>query len=165
MLMVSPYMERRLARRKRDAVRGRFGNERFDTLTKEIVALHRLAREAGMIASIFGLEGPLRAAVRADLCRQGWRWRDADLAARTVLDEVYRRLRAERPDWNEGQPEHVALPGLQIERTRCIRCHKKLTGEQTKFCSTLCATSHHSAIRWRKECSEEWAMKAAANWT
>lgn len=157
--------DRRLARRRRDAVKGRLGRARFDALARDLVALHRFAREAGIIASLFGLEGPLRAALRADLCRQGWRWVDADFTARTLLDEVYRRLKAERPTWNEGQPEHVALPGLQIERTRCVRCHKKLPEGHAKFCSRLCAVACHSSIRWRKERSERQAVQAASNWT
>lgn len=164
MLVVSPYMEKRLARRQRDAVKGRLGKGRFDTLAKELAALHRAAQEAGLIITYLNLEGTLRAALRADLCLQGWRWRDANFAAITLMDEVHRRLKVERPSWNEAQPEHVALPGLQIERTRCAKCHKRLPEGHKKFCSRICATTYHDRLTRIREADEAWVSRMAARW-
>lgn len=64
----TPARRRKQARQERDARRGRLGQGRYGDLVKEIVGVTRLAFEAGAIGSPFGLEGPLRAEIRGDLC-------------------------------------------------------------------------------------------------
>ena len=161
MLMEGPEMQRKrrkLERARRDALKGRIGRTRHETLVRELVAVHRLCRNGGVIVVWFALEGTLRHAIRSDLCLQGWRWSEADLAAKDILEAVYRRLRAERPPWIEGQPEHVALPGLQIERTRCAKCRAKLPEGHSKFCSRL-----HYALSVQTERSSHYFALAASS--
>lgn len=161
MLVMSPEMKRRLRRernRQRDALRGRVGADRFNALVKDLAAVVRLAFEAGETASIFGLEGPLRAALRADFCRQGWGWGSANLMALDLLAEVFQFIGAERPDWYEGQPEWTINAGTLIERSRCVRCHKPLPEGHYKFCSRICNTSHASLMHSKRQATEDHAV-------
>lgn len=150
--------------RERDARRGRLGPGRFDGLVKELAGAIRLAFEAGITASLFGLEGPLRAEIRADLCRQKWRWQDADDMARELLDNAFRVVRANRPSWNEGQLEWTIHAGTLIERSSCARCHKPLPEGRRRFCSDLCGNNHHSHIANLKEMDEDRVVMSAIRW-
>lgn len=141
-------------KRVREVRRGRLGKGRFDRLVKELAGVIRLAFTAGATATLFGLEGPLRAGIRADLCRQGWAWQDADDMAREMLDEAFRAVRATRPSWNEGQLEWTIHAGTLIERTRCVRCHKPLPEGLHKFCGRLCANAHNGNQARIKEANE-----------
>lgn len=157
-----PVIERRKdQRRERDARRGRLGPGRFDVLVKELAGAIRLAFEAGITASLFGLEGPLRAEIRADLCRQTWCWQDADDMAREMLDNAFRVVRANRPAWDEGQAEWTIHAGSLIERTRCARCHKDLPEGHYKFCSKACAASLHQKMARLKQAEGDRAVKLA----
>ena len=120
----------------------KFTRRRQLGIADEIARIIRLAFEAGEIASMLGLEGPLRASLRADLCLRGWHWMDADRAAIDIVASALRFLGAERPDWYEGQREWTIEAGTLIERTRCARCHKKLPEGNFKYCSRLCNTGH-----------------------
>lgn len=153
--------KRKQIRRARDAMRGRLGKGRFDALVKELAGVIRLAFEAGATGSLFGLEGPLRAGIRADLCRQGWSWQDADSMAREMLDEAFRAVRAIRPGWDEGQSEWAIHAGTLIERTRCVRCHAPLPEGHYKYCSRICGSSHHQRLVTRKEAEGDRAVKLA----
>ncbi len=156
-----PPLKRKLERQARDARRGRLGGQRFGLLVMELTAVSRMAFEAGAVGSVFGLEGPMRHAVRADLCLQGWRWREADILARDAMDEALRKLNAERPTWKEGQLEWTVEAGTLIERTRCVRCHKPLPEGHHKFCGSLCrAVSHQKAYRLR-QAQSDMAIKLA----
>lgn len=119
-----------------------FTRRRQNTIAGDIAGVIRLAFEAGHIASMLGLEGILRASLRADLCLRGWQWIDADRAAIDIVASAHRLLGAERPDWYEGQREWTVEAGTLIERTRCARCHKKLPEGNFKYCSRLCNTGH-----------------------
>lgn len=153
--------KRRLARQERDARRGRLGPGRYAALVKEIAAVTRLSFEAGALGSLFGLEGPLRAEIRGDLCRQSWVWAEADLMACEMLADVFMALHVTRPHWNEGQPEWVIEAGTLIERTRCVRCHAPLPEGHHKYCSHLCSTAHWMWLNRRKEASGDLAVKLA----
>lgn len=164
MLVMTPEAKRLMRKernRERDALRGHVGAGRFQTIVGDLAALVRLAFQAGQIASVFGLEGPLRAGLRADFCLQGWGWRSADLMARDLMAEVFARIGAERPDWYEGQPEWTIRPGTLIERTRCVRCHTPLPEGHYKFCSRLCNTSHASLMALKRQASEDQAVRLA----
>lgn len=164
MLTISPRLARKLrkaARKERDAIRGRLGRDRFDSILADIVAVIRLAFAAGATPTLFGLEGPLRAALRADLCLQGWRWHDADFCARYLLEEAFRTVRAERPSWNEGQVEWTISSGDLIERTRCAECHKPLLEGRPKFCSAGCNRVFHLRLLRRRQAQEEAALDLA----
>lgn len=152
--------ERKAERREREARRGRLGRQRYDALVKELAGVIRLAFEAGATATLWGMEGPLRAGIRADLCLQGWTWETADLTAREMLAEAFRQVRAVRPTWNEGQPEWVIHEGLLIERTRCVHCGKPLPEENHRFCSDLCRWSHHAHLSWMKQANEDQVVKS-----
>ena len=161
MLDMTPEMKRRWRKeriRERDALRGRVGAGRFHAMVKDLAALVRLVFQTGETASIFGLEGPLRAGLRADFCLQGWGWNSADLMARDMLAEVFQYVGAARPDWYEGQPEWTINAGTLIERTRCVRCHKPLPERHYKFCSRICNTSHASLMYSKRQANEDHAV-------
>lgn len=168
MLVMTPEAKRLLRKernRERDALRGHVGEARSQGLAHHLASVIRLAVETGKIASVFGLEGPLRAGLRAALCRQGWRWAPADLAARELLGEIFTRMGAKRPDWNEGQPEWAIEAGTLIERTRCANCHGPLPQDRRKFCSDLCAGVQHSRIARLKQADEDTVVKMVTGWT
>lgn len=153
------------ARQERDARRGRLGVGRYGNLVREIAGAIRLAFEAGATATLFGLEGPLRQGIRSDLCLQGWKWDDADLMAREMLDDAFRVVHAIRPSWEEGQLEWTIHAGTLIERTRCVRCHSPLPEGHHKFCSHLCNSAHNHQVATRKEAAGDRAVKLATTWT
>lgn len=166
MLVMTPEARRMMRKernRERDALRGRVGAGRFQAIVKDLAALVRLAFQAGETASIFGLEGPLRTALRADFCMQGWGWSAADLMARDLMAEAFTRIGAERPDWYEGQPEWTIKPGMLIERTRCVRCHTPLPEGHYKFCSRLCNTTHATLMAMKRQASEDQAVRLAVS--
>lgn len=160
-MMLDAKAKRKEQRRERDRLRGRLGPGRFDALVQELAGVIRLAFEAGATGSLWGLEGPLRHAIRSDLCLQGWKWKLADQMARDVLDEAFRRVNAQRPAWDEGQLEWTIKAGTLIERTRCARCGKPLPEGHRKFCDNLCAASHHKMMTLRKEADEDRTVKLA----
>lgn len=139
----------------------KLGQKRQKSIVDGLVAIVRAAFQDGKTGSLFGLEGPLRAALRADLCRRSWSWDDADAATRALLDEVFKKAGAERPDWNEGQLEWTIKAGSLIERTRCVRCHKVLPEERYKFCSDLCKRSHIYQMGRLRNATEEQAVYMA----
>ncbi|MFC5737716.1 hypothetical protein [Sinirhodobacter huangdaonensis] len=162
MLQLPPHLINRKERRARDARRGRMGEQRYNALVVELARVIRLAFQAGATGSLWGLEGPLRAGIRSDLCLQGWGWSAADLMAREVLEDAFRKAGAMiRPTWNEGQPEWTIEAGTLIERTRCARCGKELPETRHKFCSDLCASAMHMRVRRIKEANEETALDMA----
>ena len=141
-------------RKESDARRGKLGKDRTKSLVDGLAALVRAEFEAGNIGTKLGLEGPFRHALRSDLCLQGWRWPDANEAARQLMDMVQSRVGAMRPSWKEGQQEWTVEAGTLIERTLCARCRKPLPEDAHKFCGEICAKSHHahlSAMRTAKE--------------
>ena len=160
-LLAAEAQARKRARNERDARRGRLGPGRFDALVRELAGVIRLAFEAGATGSLFGLEGPLRHAIRSDLCLQGWRWKDADAMAREMMELAFRAVRATRPTWNEGQPEWTIPANTLIERTRCVRCGKPLPEGHHKFCSDLCASAHGKRLASIREADEARAVLMA----
>jgi hypothetical protein len=153
----------RMERRNRDARRSKMAQERQKALLANVAGVIKLAFVSGATASIFGLEGPIRSAVRAGLCLQGWHWFQADMLARGVLSAAFDQVRAERPSWNEGQREWTIEAGTLIERTRCARCHKKLPEGNHKFCSRVCNTSHASRQSRFRQANEDQAVQMAVN--
>lgn len=130
---------------------------------EDLVRVVWLAFQAGKTGSLFGLEGPMRAGLRAELCRKSWGWHDADAAIRALLEDVFSKAGAERPDWYEGQPEWTIEAGTLIERTRCVRCRAPLPEGHHKFCSRLCNTSHANWMTRMRQASEEQAIHMAIN--
>src|SRR3546814_7130493 len=72
------------------------------------------------------LEGELRHRLRSSLCRQGADWILADLLAAAIVEDALRKVGAQRPTWQQGQPEWTQEGVIYIQRTRCIRCRWKL---------------------------------------
>ncbi len=132
-----------------------FTRRRQTTIAGDVAGVIRLAFAAGEIASLWGLEGTLRASLRADLCLRGWQWAVADQTARDIVAGAHRFIGAERPSWYEGQPEHVISEGTLIERTRCACCHKPLPEDRKKFCSSICYTSHKHRLSRRRAVADD----------
>lgn len=150
---------------RRDSRRGRISKSRHNALVGMLAEIVRRKFLSGDSGSLWGLEGPLRAGLRSDLCRRSWKWRDADAATRVLLEEVFRKAGAERPAWDEGQPEWIIKAGTLIECTRCANCHKPLLAGRPKFCSDLCANAQHKRIAQMKEAREEMAVRIAIGQT
>jgi hypothetical protein len=88
--------------------------------------------------TLFAFEAVCRHAIRYALCRKGWQWEDADLAAARVVSMSLNLIGAERPSWAQGQPGWTEPGALPIERTRCARCRKPLPDDRPKYCSDHC---------------------------
>ncbi len=166
MLVMTPQakaMLRKERRRERDAMRGKLGEARHRALVDKLAQVIRTEREAGRIATPFNLEGPLRHAIRAKLCREGWGWADAAQMARDLLEATFNRLGANRPSWNEGQPEWLIEAGTLIQRDRCARrgCGKPLPEGHRKFCGKLCRDAHHTGLERLMSADEDAALDMA----
>lgn len=164
MLQLPPHLINRKERRARDARRGRMGEQRYNALVVELARVIRLAFQAGATGSLWGLEGPLRAGIRSDLCLQGWGWSAADLMARDVLEDAHRIAGAIRPTWNEGQPEWTIEAGTLIERTRCANCGKELPEGHFKFCETRCQNSYNKRLGRLRSAQEDEAVRIAVQY-
>ena len=127
----------------------------------QVATVIRLTFAAGRISTLFGLEGAIVAALRSDLCLQGWRWREAHGAAANIVHIAHGLLGAERPTWYEGQPDFVISPGLLIERTRCKRCHRPLPEGRPKYCSNACKSTDQKAIAAIRDATSEIAADRA----
>lgn len=120
MLLISPHMAARLARESRKRERQRMRAHR-EALVTALVGVLRDQREAGA-PSWFSVEGVSIAVIRAELCLEGLPWPLADWAARDVVGEALARVGAERPPWQEGQPEFTDGGAIRVQRTSCAEC-------------------------------------------
>src|SRR3546814_1442074 len=93
----------------------------------------------------FSLEGELRHRLRSSLCRQGADWILADLLAAAIVEDALRKVGAQRPTWQQGQPEWTQEGVIYIQRTRCIRCRWKLPPGHRKYCSDRKSTRLNSS--------------------
>ncbi|RAH99851.1 hypothetical protein DLJ53_19085 [Acuticoccus sediminis] len=131
-------------------------------MAEAVVDIMKEAMRAGA-PSKFALEAPIRYAIRSKLCLQGKSWDVADTIAKDVVSRALAMIGAVRPTWLEGQPDYVQLgAGAQIKRSRCVRCHKPLPGEHTKFCGTLCANAHHMRLARLHQFNDQRAYDTAA---
>ncbi len=164
MLVMTPgakRMLRRERRRERDSARCRLGKDRSEAIVAGLRRIMRHEFVTGRTATLFGLEGPLRHAMRETLCLQGWHWVDAGSAARQLVEAALASLWATRPTWNEGQPEWTIEHGTLIERTRCARCHAPLPEGHYKFCSRLCSTTYNSWLAEMRRADESNVIRIA----
>lgn len=99
------------------------------------------------IQSKFEFEASCRHGLRRALCLESWGWKDADRAAEEVVRKALSRLGAERPTWQQGQPEWTEDGFSPIERTRCVTCGGELEEGDKKYCSHSCSmiAAHHRA--------------------
>lgn len=111
-------------------------------------------------SSRFEFEGSARHGLRSAFCLQGHSWRAADAEAKVIVERALHRLGAERPSWDQGQPEYA------IPRENCAWCYSPvspelLVGEHHKsYCSSMCA---RSALQWRSyqtRTSQDFAYRA-----
>lgn len=99
--------------------------------------------------SPFEKEGSTRAGIRSALCLNGHGWHRSDATAADVIAEALYLLGAERPTWDQGQPEYTA------GRDNCMRCRGPIppdliVGERTRgFCSIECARAAMTEKRLR----------------
>lgn len=149
------------AEKARSSVR-RINKDRRKHLVDRAARIMREARQGGLVPTLLNLEGPIRHGLRSRLCLAGWAWWEADTAAAAIVGEALQRIGAQRPKYQEGQPEYSHEgAGAMIERTRCVRCHSPLPEGHTKFCSQLCNCAHHLRTTRRMEATEEKAYDLA----
>jgi hypothetical protein len=139
----------------------RLNQTRRSNLVDMLAKTTRAAFTEGRIPTLLSYEAVHRNTIRSVLCLRGWTWVAADTAAQDVVRAVLLRLVAQRPSWNEGQPEWTVEGGTLIERTRCARCHKPLPEDRPKFCSDLCKSGHHMNLSRLREASEAQAATMA----
>ncbi|MGB3831218.1 MAG: hypothetical protein WA975_05060 [Mesorhizobium sp.] len=96
--------------------------------------------------SKFQFEAACRHGFRSSFCLQGWSWTDADQAAADVVAAALLLVGAERPTWQEGQPEWTQDGVLRVERDNCIRCRGPLPDGHHKFCCVDCGRAHREAM-------------------
>lgn len=92
----------------------------------------------GVIPTVFAYEGMITASLRSGLCLQGWAFRDADEAARNVMQEALRTMGAARPRWLEGQREWTDAGVIRETRLHCANCGGPLEEGQKTWCSRTC---------------------------
>lgn len=94
--------------------------------------------------SPFEHEGSVRAGVRSGLCLQGYDWHRSDAEAEAIVTRALSLLGAQRPTWEQGQPEYLE------PRENCRGCGTPLDEEQIAsrlpFCSVQCARAARQ--RW-----------------
>ena len=152
---------RRLAdRRARDARRGRLGPGRYDALVNRLAAFMRQEWEEGRTPTKLNHEGTARTSLRASLCLQGWRWRDADDMAAEIVAAALLRIGGKRPTWLDGQPAFYQ-DGASVLRERCLCCGAALVGEiGVSFCSRGCKVRWSMKMRAKAEGDMERAARA-----
>ena len=114
----------------------------------------------------FSFEATCRCSLRSRFCLEGWGWQDADAAAADVVAASLKQIGAQRPTWQQGQPEFNEVGVLAVESVVCVRCKGPLdetlgySGRKIRFCSKLCRVAHSTA-QWKKRQGEELAAKEA----
>lgn len=98
----------------------------------------------GWTSTPFEHEGSTRAGLRSGLCLNGLRWPLADLVAADLVASALREMGAQRPSFEQGQPEYVH------ELIYCAHCSRELGEDDV------------SANRARRYCSVECAKAAMA---
>jgi hypothetical protein len=113
--------------------------------------------------SPFENEGPARHALRSALCLQGYGWSRADHEAANLVAEALRRLRAQRPSWEQGQREYLE------PRENCRRCGGQLPEEHLRggryiaFCSFVCAKAHYVQREFEVRATTDAAYRAVSH--
>ena len=151
-----------LTRRERDAARRRLSKDRAENIVGNLCAITRHAMDEGRVLSPLNCEAVYRQTIRAELCLQGWPWKDADRVAIDVVGVVFAIPQVKRPSWNEGQPEHVIERGTLVERTRCANCGNPLPPDRPKFCSDGCRKVHGLRMFRLRHASEEQMARLAS---
>ncbi len=109
--------------------------------------------------SPFENEGASQSGLRSALCAKGHRWILADLEARAIISECFRRMGVQRPTWEQGQREFVE----PLEN--CVWCGGLIPDAlragkvNIRFCSSICAKGalEHKAFRERRQSDEIYA--------
>ena len=122
-------------------------------MIEAVVKIIRHGMEAGA-PSKFAFEASCRHGIRSGLCLDGWRWNEADAAASDVVSRALAITGATLPTWQQGQPEWTQHGVLAVEREACVRCKRPLSGNQAKYCSTMCGQADKQA-RLRERRHEE----------
>lgn len=124
-------------------------------LTNHVAAVLRLGEP-----TVFAFESACRHGLRSQFCKAGWPWDIADETAARIVSAALAQIGAKRPTYEQGQPEYMQYGVVLFERTHCINCGRKLTGEQKKYCSKRCASAFI-----RDQATEDERKEAAAKAT
>lgn len=112
----------------------------------------------------FAVEGPARAAIRAALCMRDWRWGQADAAADDAIQTALGRIGAQRPTWQQGQPEWAQDGVIPRSRERCARCGKPFPENDAatwrKYCGPVCAQAAKVDRNRRRDREELYASRS-----
>lgn len=147
----------------RPAKRRKLPRERRRVLIGRVLDVMRVG-----LPTYFAFEGSCRAGLRSEFCLQGYAWAEADATAMDIVATALRFLGAQRPTWQQGQPEWTEDGFSPIERTRCVHCGGSLPEGHTKFCDSVCSIAHRrqGAAKWgetmsRVERLSAWAAQTA----
>jgi len=141
------WLEKQAAKKPAQTKARKLNRDKRRHLVDKCAAFMREGKANGRVPTLLNYEAPMRHGLRVRLILEGWGWTDADAAAADIVKTALNQVGAQRPTWEEGQPEYSQQgAGALIERTRCVRCHKPLEGIQRKFCSDLCGLAHHSRL-------------------
>jgi hypothetical protein len=93
----------------------------------------------------FAYEASCRYGLRRTFCVEGWPFHEADATAADIVSTALRRIGAQRPTWQQGQPEWQQFGYAPVEYTRCLHCGGAIppdrgsrNGSAVKYCSALC---------------------------
>lgn len=133
--------------------------------------LHIIAVVSTILATgrptAFRFEGAARHGLRARFCLEGLGWGVADDVAADIVGMALRRVGAQRPKWEEGQPRWTDEGWQPTVYVKCQRCSRTLEdniteqGWHLRFCSNRCRVAYRLANEERTQ-AEYWdAMRAA----
>ena len=113
--------------------------------------------------TVFAFEGSTRHQLRSAWVLEGMKWSKADEKAEAVIMLAFRKLKAIRPTWLEGQSEFARGGGrLFCANTRCAQIITRHSDQATLYCSEVCRLRAKSFRGyWEEQAARiEYARKA-----
>lgn len=133
--------------------RRRMNRDRRRHLVEKVATYMKAARDNGTVPTLLNFEASIRHGLRSGLCLEGWGWADADAVAADIVSTALKQIGAQRPIWQEGQPDY-AQHGTLIMRENCLNCGRPLLGDfGTKFCGVPCKNA------WQASMAKTWLRK------
>lgn len=116
-------------------------------------------------SSKFQYEGPARHCLRSQFCLHGSPWATADARAGALVAEALRLIGAERPTWQQAQPDYATPAEWYYCRNCGAPAAMGANGRLRKYCSDKCLTVFHASKGQRfgfKQRRADYLVAAAA---